>query len=359
MWTLYDPADPDTLGTHRYSRRPPPLFQRDETARGIIYTTRGGFIDLAHLRMTIDWTYYCTREVRRAVNAGDTAHAIQGTNNAVLHVAFVYPPDWDDLPDAERAALADELSLRIGQRLGHLVISWFDHRTVPVIDERPSAFTYDDISSHAIGVRVADRAVRRMRRERGVTFDRAVTDALNEELRELGAVEPRYTDAAARAVEGSWWADGKPLKRQLDEGLAAAGDGDDLASRTIHPWVVPNGSFAKRGGAPSMLPPPTPVAFVLPSLADVNGRDFTGFYTVAIDPRIEKAAVMRSRLAGRPKRLSAEHDVPQLLRVVRAQMAEQFAPDFDRPAPPMREPTLAADRSDPPPPPSDVPASGF
>src|SRR5687768_2411742 len=59
MTTLYATADPENLGRHRYGGLPR-LFERDEASRGIIYTARGGFLDVAHVRITVDRVRYCT-----------------------------------------------------------------------------------------------------------------------------------------------------------------------------------------------------------------------------------------------------------------------------------------------------------
>src|SRR4051794_20958129 len=92
MMTLYCTADPHHLGRHRYAQAPR-LFQTDEEERGIIYTARGGFLDVAHLRAAIDWTRYDTLQIRRALESNKTHLALPGNRNAVLNVTLNYPPD--------------------------------------------------------------------------------------------------------------------------------------------------------------------------------------------------------------------------------------------------------------------------
>ena len=140
--------------------------------------------------------------------------------------------------------------------------------------------------------------------------------ALAAELHRLGAVSPRQTAAALRAVEGIWWANGTPIKRQIDVGL------DD---GSVRPWLVPDLPFADADIEPR------PVA--LPGLGTVDGRDISEFCTVLIDPRIPEAARMRRNLPGRPEMFCPERDLPVLLRVARDEMRQRFAADVDQPWP--------------------------
>ncbi len=111
-------------------------------------------------------------------------------------------------------------------------------------------------------------------------------------------------------------ADGKPLKRHLDVGLATG---------VAAPWLVPG---VGGGGRPL---PGRAGGVALPSLADVCGHDLTGFYTVEIEPRIPEAPRMRL-LPGRP-RASGTTATCRCRRASPAQMQRQFAPDVDQPWP--------------------------
>jgi hypothetical protein len=213
--------------------------------------------------------------------------------------------------------LANELAIRIGQRVAflmmtwHEVLQWYGYRTVILVDEHPSAFTYDDPMSHVVGVRVAGRALRDTSRR---SFDEAATEALRAELTDLGVVTPEQTTQAAKAVEGLWWTGSKPLKRQLDIGLDDGG---------IHPWLVPNLPFA--GGK-------SDVCLKLPTLGDVGGKDFSKFYSVRIDPKLRMGEAIRASVAGNPE-LLAEEDFRAIIEGVRREMKQQLAADVDQPWP--------------------------
>jgi hypothetical protein len=325
--TLYATADPQRLGTHRYSGVPR-LFAAGEASRGIVYTARAGFLDVAHLRITIDQVRYCTRGLRRSIAERKGGVRLSGPNHSVFHVSLQYPDDWATLPSAERDALTAEWSLRAGQRVAYLMvtwhelITWFGYRNVFLVDERRSSFLHDDVMSHVIGLRVAERAIRAAGPSAdGFADDDAVTAALKAELSELGAAPPACTDEAARRVENVWWSDGEPLKRQPDVGLE---------SGVVRPWLVPGLACA-----PS---PAEPEAFHLPRLDGIRGRDLSVSCSVAIEPNILEAGRMRRRLPGNPSRFDADEHVPVLLRQARAEMRQTIDEQFDNPHPLAEQP---------------------
>jgi len=306
--TLYESADPAALGQHRYESKPR-WFHTDETEHGIIYTTRAGFVDLAHMRITIDLARYCTEHVRRAIRNGASSVPLETLEGSVFFVNLHFPDNWPPRADDPRElAIADEVAIRTGQRIAyrmmvwHEFITWFGYRSVAFLDESPSAFTYDDTMSHVIGLRVAGRALRD--KSPGRSYDEAVTLALNDELANLGAVSPAETDRAADAVERTWWTLSGTSTRNLAIGL----DDDP-----IRPWLVP-------GFDPDHT---APAAFELPSLKNVAGRDFSGFYSIAIDPRIFVAWRIRHVLPNHPALIDCDRDYPILLHVTGEQMRER------------------------------------
>src|SRR3954465_1613183 len=123
--TLYATADPAKLGRHRYERMPR-AWGGDEKERGIIYTTRAGFLDLAHVRIAIDWTRFCTERVRGAMEQGQAELAVPGADNGVFHVGLTYPEGWAGLAEAERREAIDAAAPRVGQRVAYLVLTWHE-----------------------------------------------------------------------------------------------------------------------------------------------------------------------------------------------------------------------------------------
>lgn len=296
-FTLFDLADPEGLGAHHYAS--PNFGDRPvEHARGIVYTCRAGFLDLAHLRDTIDWTRYASGLVEETLRAETQELTIQGRDWTTYHVSFRYPDFWAALGDDEREVLTRELSYRIGAELAyvvqtwHEIITWYGYKSTGIIPEHGSSFTYDDTMSHAVGLVVADRALRDTTR----SFDDAVTFALDDELRRLGVVSREQAFAAVKQVEGEWWESGRCLERQVDVGLRTG---------AVRPWLVPDLPCCETQ-EPAGLP--------LPSLAFVGGYDFRGLYDVELETVIFELSKMRSVFpVPGPERFRPATDFPVFL----------------------------------------------
>lgn len=296
-FTFFATADPRGLGTHAYGSG-----GRNELSRGIVYTTRGGFIDIAHLRKAADWSAYHHLRFKRALEESQPCIVLPSKEGSVYHVKFNYPGSWAALPDTKRRRIIDELSIRLAQRLAitqsewHEFATWFgfSHTLYP---EKPSALTYDDMTSHVLGATVAGLALRDTSRD----YNTAVTYHLERELDRLEPVSPEQTLKALGMMENKWWRNGIVIKRQLD-----IGERDGI----IEPWIVPG--FPDGGTA-------TGIPFAIPSLNDVAGLNLSGFEQVEINPRIGTWPAMRRVLPGNPDRcLPAEH-FPLLLRHIRRQ----------------------------------------
>ena len=204
----------------------------------------------------------------------------------------------------------DEESLRAGEWLAYLMLTWhefaqwFGDRSVFFASEKHSAFTWDDVGSHVIGIRVGDRAMR----DRTRPFDAAATAALEAELRDVGAVRPEQTDEAARAVEGRWWAGGAAQ-----------------TSARVRP--------ARRRHSPLAGPRPALRAEAGPEAFAVPGHRAELVESVRIDPASAAGERMRHYLPGKPQWFDVEQDLPILLRVMAAQMREEFGPEVGEPWP--------------------------
>lgn len=323
-FTLYEASGVSELGPHRYAPWLERPFERSEGARGIMYTCRAGFLDLAHVREAVDWTRYAWRQTRTLFQAGGGSHSFEHEDTRFV-ITVTLPPWWSDLAPPERDAMIDEAALRGAQRIAydvqtwHEIATWCGWRTLPMISEAGSAFTCDDTSSHLVGVLIAGRLLR----EGDADFDRRAAAELRRGLDELGAVSSAMVDRAARAVEDVWWRDGVAVRRDLDTGVE---DGFKV------PWLVPDLECCA-GCEPAVL--------AVPSLKSVNGRDLSA----ACELRIAPPSWLLERLRpGEPRTAQGfnSRELLSLIEIVRAQMAARWGPEFDRPAAPTRTTHLPA-----------------
>ncbi|KAF0160945.1 MAG: peptide-methionine (S)-S-oxide reductase, partial [Caulobacteraceae bacterium] len=101
-------GSPQVLGHHSYLG-----FGKFQESNGLVYTCRGGFIDVAHVRETADWTAYLATRLRASLARGGTI-ALPGDG----------PPRSLRLSASGTAADADALSVALGQRIAYELMWW-------------------------------------------------------------------------------------------------------------------------------------------------------------------------------------------------------------------------------------------
>jgi hypothetical protein len=315
MFSALAIPDPDKLGEHRYEGVVSPLSP--EQARGLVYTCDAGFLDLAHVRKSIDWSRYLALQIEEALTRGADEVTIGAEEPSRYHLTFRYPQFWDGLDPAEKQVLIDELSIRLGQHISelastwHEMISFYGYSLNVFYSEKRSAFTYDDMTSHLVGAEVAGIAMRDKTRN----YDAAVTHALQQELARLRVVSAEETKQALHKVKGLWWEGFFAIKRDLQIALD---------NEAIVPWIVRDLSFC---------PDARPVPFSLADLKDVHGRDFTGFVDLAIEPRVSDAAEILAMFSPKPQVIRPEQHFPTIMANIRKALVEEYGEDVDKPYP--------------------------
>ena len=307
-FTLFEYADPEKLGTHAYATGNM-LGIDNERERGIVYTRRAGFLDLAHLRNSADMTAYVYARARLAIEQDWDEFAFKGEEPSTYKVILCYPDGWEDLDADERARLGDEIALRMSQRIAfdvmtwHEILTWYGYKSTLVIPEKNSAFSYDDVPSHALGVLLAGEALRS-----GQEYDREMSRLIDASLADLGVADEETTKEAIAAVEGDWWSSMGSSKRRLLD----VGTGDSV----VEPWVIESFLDGERHD------------FQIPVLYSVDGRDFTGFYQLQIDPNVLEGFAIRDAIGEDREYVEPEHDYPVILqdiaRSLEAEDAEAF-----------------------------------
>ncbi len=331
-FTLYELADPSNLGPARYESTPR-FGEVDECERGIIYTRRAGFLDLAHLRETMDWSWYASRKVAKALQTRQPSVAFEGYDGCLFTLTFNYPHDWDTLSLSEKQHIEAQLSRKIGELVAyhamtwHEIITWFGYRTTLIIPEDGSSFTYEDTMSHLVGIYAADDALRNSTGN----WDKDATHSLKKQLDHLGVVSQDEASDIVHLVKNQWWKDGVCIKRNLDLGRDAGG---------IQPWLV-------RGAPGSRLADSPAEFFPLPSLSNIAGKDYTGFWRMTIKPTLLIPDEVKTVSSAAHHNIDPDVHFPILMDRIRKEMKHKFGPMVDRPYNdwPVKNPVLITDRS--------------
>ncbi|UCD52193.1 MAG: DUF4056 domain-containing protein [Phycisphaerales bacterium] len=222
--------DADDVGRHDYR-------SGRKESNGIVYTCRGGHIDVTHLRKIADWTAYLAYQTRDALIQSDRVFKFKMFEPSQHYVQITYPPGWKYLSPATRREIAGEISVSLGAYLAytgsvwHEILTWHGFKGIGFYPEYNSAFSWEDNYSNALGSYLGAQALR----DRDHDYDQAMTRLIAEQFQRLGPQSKATAKAAGLAVKGSWYVGAfvrvTMTKRHLDVGLE---DG------FVTPWLVPD-----------------------------------------------------------------------------------------------------------------------
>ncbi len=230
--------DINSLGSHSYGIG---LFENN----GLVYTAKGGHIDIAHLRIAADNTRFLYGKVRECLLDNDPEFTFKlNVEPSSYRVEIQYPSYWQKIPQKYREEIANKMSLELSQYFTytmttwHEVLTWFGYKCLFFLPEKSSAFSWEDIYSNLLGTRVGAEALE----DKEHDYNRAMTILLKEELENL-QIQPRKTarQAARRIANREILVD---LRKNTDIGLY-----DDFVTPTLAPGIC-------QGARPQSLPVP-------------------------------------------------------------------------------------------------------
>ncbi len=221
----------DLVGKHQY-------MGNKEENNGIIYTRRGGFIDLGHLRDCADWTAYLYNLIESQQQKGGKLVIDLGSEGGAKTLTLNLPTGFNNAHD-----LAGKIAFDLS--LWHEIATWFGSSYIPLIPERYSSFSPEDMYSNLLGVKLGIRALKSP-----LSYDEAMTELINHTLDSLQAVATlEETYAAMQTVENIWWAK-KSLPSKNILILRNMESGNQLV-----PWLIPSEGVAP---SPVVLDAPDP-----------------------------------------------------------------------------------------------------
>lgn len=213
-----DITSPSTTGNHVF-------LGGKEEKNGNIYTRRGGFLDMGHLRDCADWTAYLYEVIQAGKNNSSYKIIDLGNEGGQKWLTLHFP---ENLSIDESIQLAGKIAYDIS--VWHEISTWFGASYVPMIPERYSSFSPEDLYSNLMGVHLAMEAL-----ASELPYNEAMTLAISNKLKELEAVETEAETLDAMLQVDKVWYDSEKrfpsrkvlVKRYLDPG-------SDLI-----PWLIP------------------------------------------------------------------------------------------------------------------------
>jgi hypothetical protein len=269
--------------------------------RGIIYTKRAGFVDLAHVYNTVLRANDASNAVAAALRQDQDSIRLPRFESSEVSILFSSSP-----VEATIAGAASEQSIQavsrmtgecIANELGvwHEITTWFGYKTTRIWSEKPSAFTYEDTVSHLVGIQVFEAIPGKPDRAKFASALRRVLDS-------LGLVDRKSAAEAVHSVKGLWWGPLLYTRRMLDIGEK---DG------TVHPWVVP-------GAQPDLHDDRGPLSFTVPCAKMANG------YAIHIVPSASILRHIRKSAPKTPAVIDPRREFPILVDVIRAEVRQQL-----------------------------------
>lgn len=281
-----------TLGQHRYNDSALGAVKNivglSEEKSGLIYTHRGGFIDIAHVRDTADNTFYLFTQIYARLGQDWRLFYSEelGVRRVQLH-AFTPPASM-----VERYTIAAWLAGHLAFQLAqwHEIAQWYGFQSVPGFSEEISAFSPEDLYSNLLGARLAINVILHGHGRSVEAYNAAMDKALHKALVQLGAVRKTETERKFREVDGDWW----NSKRRVPDKFLVLNRNYDLSENRF-PTPVP----FERAKPYRLLMPATVAGVTISQLGELQihtGSDMRGlkvpesFYLPAQFPALAEQA---------------------------------------------------------------------
>jgi hypothetical protein len=278
----------ERIGTHHYLGDP-------TEANGIIYSRRGGFIDMGHLRDQADWTAYLYTQM--LINKPDGSLSMLlghegGEKNLSVNLSA-------NLSDLDLIHLAGKIAYDLS--VWHEIATWFGASTIPFVPERYSSFSIEDAYSNLLGVTIGMQAI-----QSELPYEQAITQLIDKHLKDLDAVLTEdETYLAMEAVRNIWWTREKKLpsakvliERQIQ------------VYPCLKPWLVPGMRSANQ----------TPSELTVPQLAS-NGQSLNSFYELEF--RLNYKFPFRKIFPDRKERNITQNDFGRMLLQVETEVSRK------------------------------------
>jgi hypothetical protein len=201
----------DQVGPHTYDAEPfsasasskRDSFMRENNA--LLYTCRGGFIDLAHVRDNADWTLFWAAAIARASGTGATIELPDEGGARRVHLRPL-PPDLIARYGLRRVAITVAQWLAFELSVWHEIATTYGWRALELYPEYLSAFSPEDLYSNLLGIKIAGGLlVNSGEAETDVLYDRHMDEWLRATLAYLQPVSADAGAEAMRLVDGVWW----------------------------------------------------------------------------------------------------------------------------------------------------------
>jgi hypothetical protein len=319
------------IGPHRYDngylslQTDDPRGMLDKENNGLIYTCRGGFIDLAHVRDNADNTLALTAAVARSLETGGVYDV--PPQGATMRVRL-RPVSEDALKKYGRIQLAVVLARWVAYQFSiwHEIATFYNYASVKGWPEKDSAFSPEDLYSNQIGARISGGIILAKGARTAVDYDLNMDAWIKRTLERLGAVALKDSQSAMHELDSAWWDSTKPIpdwrlvrRRQFHTGPY------------LRPWRLEDARPGSKGAVKPLAScrdaaPP----LVLQVVDGFAGALFKDYATVEFEVH-DSLVAQGFPLPRAGNRLVTQEDFATIIEKSRRVNAETFGPVGDAP----------------------------
>jgi len=317
------------LGYHRYNPALVGLDRTDTRAvakvenNGLVYTCRGGFIDIAHVRDNADLTLYLTAQIARTMDTGGVIPLASQGAQLDVRVHPISAAAIDKYGRGNLAVAAAQWAAFQGS-IWHEIATWYGYHSVAGWPEKISAFSPEDLYSNLLGIKIAGGVISRHQADNNDSYNRAMDAWIPRAIERLQVQNEAESKAAMYSVDGVWW----DSEKRVPDWQLTKRRKMDIGSE-IHPWLVAQASEPGRGPRFSKCPKDV-VPLVLRNPDGFEGTPFDEYFAYEVEIGDELVA------AGFPlpydgSRYVTQADFPAIIAQIRRENAKEMGANADRP----------------------------
>ncbi|MGB9096661.1 DUF4056 domain-containing protein [Erwinia sp.] len=197
----------ETLGSHRFNDSSLAALENiagiSQEKNGLIYTHRGGFIDIAHVRDTADNTLFLFSKIAPLLGHEQRFFLTEELGVRRVQMNAFTAPTSSGQRYTLAAWLAGHLAFELAQ--WHEVAQWYGFQSVPGFSEEISAFSPEDLYSNLLGARIAIQVILQGHAGTLAEYNHAMDKQLITSLIRLEATPKSVTAEKFRQIDGVWW----------------------------------------------------------------------------------------------------------------------------------------------------------
>jgi hypothetical protein len=328
-YTVGNILDVEELGRHEYDNGFVTLNQDLTRAvtvekNGLVYTCRGGFVDVAHVRDNADLTLYLATRI--AIDMwGPTPITVAGDGAIRRIVLKPIPKELIERvgPWEVAVTLAQWASFQLS--IWHEIVTWYGYESIPGFSEKVSAFSLEDLYSNALGMRIAGGILRDYRGRSRAEWNDFVAVWIERSVRRLVPAPVDVGRGVMKSLDGLWW----DSHKSLPDWTLVMRRNYDLRAK-VTPWRRDDAGLPADAALASICGPgATALSLSVPErIGDVAIADLA-----SVELEVGSWATEAFPFADPASRKVTNAEFPRIVERVRREAQHTLGPGFDQPGP--------------------------